>query len=157
MPIDGRAGECACDVAKRLIDPGIPYVVWSVIYTLLAIRRGRHIDFPTFLRLLATGKAWDHLYFIVLIFQFYLLFPPVVEGFAIFELQARFMAGHRGGAYSGRGSTCGINGYLPYPTGRVGRRGSDSTCSPGCLRVSISMSCRIGRGEIGGQLRQCGR
>lgn len=64
---------------KRLIDPGIPYVVWSVIYTLLAIRRGRHIDFPTFLRLLATGKAWDHLYFIVLIFQFYLLFPLLLR------------------------------------------------------------------------------
>lgn len=64
---------------RRLLDLGIPYVVWSIIYTFLAIRRGRQIDAGTFLRLLATGKAWDHLYFIVLIFQFYLLFPLLLR------------------------------------------------------------------------------
>ncbi|MDD4792007.1 MAG: acyltransferase [Firmicutes bacterium] len=64
---------------RRLLDPGIPYVVWSIIYTLLAIRRGRQISACTFLRLLATGKAWDHLYFIVLMFQFYLLFPLMLR------------------------------------------------------------------------------
>jgi len=72
---------------RRLLDLGIPYVVWSVIYTFLAVWRGRQIDARTFLRLLATGKAWDHLYFIVLIFQFYLLFPVMLRALQFLRRQ----------------------------------------------------------------------
>ncbi len=63
---------------RRFLLVGVPYVIWSVVYTGLALittpvpvtaalgRLGRD---------LLTGGAWYHLYFLLVTMQFYLVFP----------------------------------------------------------------------------------
>ena len=60
----------------RLIKIGIPYLIWSIMYSLY----NSHIDlsawsFTFFLKSLLLGQAAPHLYFIVIIMQLYVLFP----------------------------------------------------------------------------------
>lgn len=60
----------------RLIKIGIPYLIWSIMYSLY----NSHIDlsawsFSFCLKSLLLGQAAPHLYFIVIIMQFYVLFP----------------------------------------------------------------------------------
>jgi peptidoglycan/LPS O-acetylase OafA/YrhL len=63
---------------RRFLLVGVPYVVWSVIYTGLGL-----VTAPlppadaaqALLHNLVTGTAWFHLYFLLVSMQFYLLFP----------------------------------------------------------------------------------
>jgi peptidoglycan/LPS O-acetylase OafA/YrhL len=67
---------------RRFLLIGAPYVIWSVIYSGLALitvplpPTGALFGALTQLgRNLLTGTAWYHLYFLVVTMQFYLLFP----------------------------------------------------------------------------------
>lgn len=63
---------------RRLLLVGVPYVVWSAVYTGLGL-----VTAPLppgaaaagLLHALLTGTAWYHLYFLLVSMQFYLLFP----------------------------------------------------------------------------------
>ncbi|HSZ31111.1 MAG TPA: acyltransferase, partial [Pseudonocardiaceae bacterium] len=63
---------------RRFLLVGVPYVIWSVIYSGLALIM---VPLPPTAALtqlgrnLLTGTAWYHLYFLVVTMQFYLLFP----------------------------------------------------------------------------------
>lgn len=63
---------------KRLVKIGIPYVVWSAVYMLY----NNHSDLSALnvrsvLTSILLGRAASHLYFIIIIFQLYLLFPAL--------------------------------------------------------------------------------
>ncbi|MFC5652207.1 acyltransferase [Paenibacillus solisilvae] len=63
---------------KRFQVIAIPYVLWSIFYYVLVIRiEGKTIEesWPSFLKHLLIGSNYPHLYFIIVIVQFYLLFP----------------------------------------------------------------------------------
>jgi peptidoglycan/LPS O-acetylase OafA/YrhL len=61
---------------RRFLLVGVPYVVWTVIYTGL-----QQVPVPvsdpvaTLVRNLLTGTGWFHLYFLLVSLQFYLVFP----------------------------------------------------------------------------------
>ncbi|MEN3268828.1 acyltransferase [Pseudonocardia sp.] len=63
---------------RRFLLVGLPYVVWSVVYTGLGL-----VTAPlpageaatTLLRNVLSGTAWFHLYFLLVSLQFYLVFP----------------------------------------------------------------------------------
>ncbi|WP_152392629.1 acyltransferase [Paenibacillus guangzhouensis] len=59
-------------IKKRLSDILLPYLIWSVIY--YGINHGWY-DLWQFVQLAFTGKASYHLWYVVMIMQFYLLFP----------------------------------------------------------------------------------
>lgn len=63
---------------RRLTKIALPYLLWSLFYY-VSIRLKNHlqITFLGFIKCLFTGSAAFHLYFIVIILQFYLLFPLV--------------------------------------------------------------------------------
>jgi peptidoglycan/LPS O-acetylase OafA/YrhL len=63
---------------RRLLLVGAPYVIWSVIYSALALITTPLQPTAALTQLgrnLLTGTAWYHLYFLVVTMQFYLLFP----------------------------------------------------------------------------------
>lgn len=63
---------------RRFLLVGVPYVVWSVVYTGLSLATAPlpPADAATMLvRNLLTGTAWYHLYFLLVSMQFYLVFP----------------------------------------------------------------------------------
>jgi peptidoglycan/LPS O-acetylase OafA/YrhL len=63
---------------RRFLLVGVPYVVWSVLYTglqLVTAPLPAHQAGIALLRNLATGTAWFHLYFLLVSLQFYLVFP----------------------------------------------------------------------------------
>jgi peptidoglycan/LPS O-acetylase OafA/YrhL len=63
---------------RRFLLVGVPYVIWSVIYTGLALITTPLPPTTALIQLarnLLTGTAWYHLYFLVVTMQFYLLFP----------------------------------------------------------------------------------
>lgn len=63
---------------KRLATITFPYLLWSLFYFLVVIDvEGSSFltQWPNFFRDLLTGGNYTHLYFLVVIFQFYLLFP----------------------------------------------------------------------------------
>ncbi|MEK8126795.1 acyltransferase [Paenibacillus filicis] len=64
---------------KRVRQVLIPYVAWSLFYYLyyqwLFLRPDLKLDWAAFWELLPWADAWYHLYFMVIIVQFYLLFP----------------------------------------------------------------------------------
>jgi peptidoglycan/LPS O-acetylase OafA/YrhL len=65
---------------RRLLVVGVPYVAWSLIYTVLqrVDQSGRWNTFwSDFGRNLAFGQAWYHLYFVLVSLQIYLLFPVI--------------------------------------------------------------------------------
>lgn len=63
--------------ARRLRSVGVPYLIWCAVYVLFRTRvEGTWGQLPErYLRSVVDGTAMYHLYFIVLIFQFYLLYP----------------------------------------------------------------------------------
>jgi len=77
---------------RRFLLVGVPYVVWSVIYTGMALVTAPQApaDAAHFLLInLLTGNAWFHLYFLLVSMQFYLLFP-------VFRWLLRATGGHHG-------------------------------------------------------------
>jgi len=59
-------------IKKRLSDIVLPYLIWSAIY--YGINHGWY-DLWQFVQLAVTGKASYHLWYVVMMMQFYLLFP----------------------------------------------------------------------------------
>lgn len=62
---------------KRFYDIAVPYLLWSVVYGLPQVlhQGGGPAAVIDMLRLFLTGKSSYHLWYIVMILQFYLLFP----------------------------------------------------------------------------------
>lgn len=60
---------------RRFLLVGVPYLVWSVIYTGMQLVTTPQAD-PAYVLLvnILTGTAWFHLYFLLVSMQFYLLF-----------------------------------------------------------------------------------
>lgn len=67
---------------KRLQYIVIPYLIWSIFYYVYypAITPGLGIELDglKFLKQLQWGETWYHLYFMIIILQFYALFPLIV-------------------------------------------------------------------------------
>ena len=66
---------------KRFISTIIPYIIWSFFYyAVLQVSLGQNIfnEINKFLIQLFTGKNYAHLYYIIVIAQFYLLFPVLM-------------------------------------------------------------------------------
>ncbi|HEY2645132.1 MAG TPA: acyltransferase [Galbitalea sp.] len=68
---------------RRFLLVGVPYVVWSSIYFFANLAHTGTTSSPwvvagDFLLDLATGKAWYHLYFLLVTMQVYLLLPVIV-------------------------------------------------------------------------------
>lgn len=58
----------------RLISIGVPYLIWNVIYYLIFAARGIYtIDLVFFTKQIFSGTMVYHFYFVIIIFQFYLL------------------------------------------------------------------------------------
>lgn len=63
---------------KRLTDVIVPYVIWSLIYFTLTPRGWNGFgwqDIPDLGLKLITGKTTSHFWYIIMLIQFYLLFP----------------------------------------------------------------------------------
>ena len=61
---------------RRLTKIGIPYLAWTAVYIIYNNHSDLSaINFRSVLRTVLLGQAAPHLYFIVIIFQFYLVFP----------------------------------------------------------------------------------
>ena len=59
---------------SRLMSIGLPYLVWNLIYYLVFLKRGIYPPSPKFfIEHLIFGTMLYHFYFVVIIFQFYLL------------------------------------------------------------------------------------
>jgi peptidoglycan/LPS O-acetylase OafA/YrhL len=88
---------------RRFLLVGVPYVIWSVIYSGLALITTPVPPTAALIQLarnLLTGTAWYHLYFLVVTMQFYLLFP-------LFLRLLRASAGRRGGHFALLGAGLG--------------------------------------------------
>ena len=59
---------------SRLLSIGVPYVIWNLIYYIVFVLRGIYpVDALFFIKQLLLGTLVYHFYFVVIIFQFYLL------------------------------------------------------------------------------------
>lgn len=72
--------------SRRVQQTLVPYLVWSVFYAVFAFYQGKAgaadlSSWATWRHWLMWGKAWFHLYFLVLALQFYLLFPIALLAF----------------------------------------------------------------------------
>ncbi|MFC5467454.1 acyltransferase [Cohnella suwonensis] len=76
---DGRSGiRWGTFYGKRLLSIVLPYVAWSIFYYLFVsrIKGVSPMDrIPDFFRGLLYGNNYTHLYFIVIMIQFFVLFP----------------------------------------------------------------------------------
>lgn len=82
-------------VRKRVKDIIVPYLVWSLVYVLYfhewgggvwaTVRQLLHVAF--------TGKASYHLWYVVMVFQFYLLFPVFRAGMRTVQKRVRNVRG----------------------------------------------------------------
>ena len=69
-------------IMKRLLVILIPYIIWSclyIVYNMVEIGKTFDISPIAIIRKLITGNAEFHLYFIILIIQFYLIFPFILK------------------------------------------------------------------------------
>lgn len=64
-------------VKRRISDIYIPFVVWSIIHVLIngTVYLGSVTGWTDLGRMLITGKSSTHLWYIIMLFQFYLLYP----------------------------------------------------------------------------------
>jgi peptidoglycan/LPS O-acetylase OafA/YrhL len=77
---------------RRFLLVGVPYLVWSLIYSGIGLAAAPVPFGPAttmVLRNLATGTSWFHLYFLLVSLQFYLVFP-------LFRRLLRATSGHHG-------------------------------------------------------------
>ncbi|ANS76726.1 hypothetical protein AWM70_20845 [Paenibacillus yonginensis] len=76
-----KRGWAAGFYKKRLLYIFVPYAVWSLIYFLMKQREQGNdplAECKTFLIDLLTGNNYEHLYYFVILIQFYVLFPPLL-------------------------------------------------------------------------------
>lgn len=67
-------------IRKRLNSILIPYLVWSIIYLIYRVVINReNIDIFIIVKKIILGSASFHLYFFVLMMQFYLFFPIILK------------------------------------------------------------------------------
>ncbi len=65
---------------RRLSKVLIPYIIWSTIYYIMFVYKGFYsFDVIFYLKNLLLGNHLYHLYFIIIIIQFYLLFPLFIK------------------------------------------------------------------------------
>jgi len=63
-------------ILKRVRKIALPYILWVFIYYIFFIWQGYfHFSVPELIKYLLTGELVAHLYFVVIIIQFYLLMP----------------------------------------------------------------------------------
>lgn len=61
---------------KRVTSTYFPFVFWSVLFYAIYVKAGLYaLDLNVFLLAILRGTATYHLYFVIIIMQFYLLFP----------------------------------------------------------------------------------
>lgn len=61
---------------KRVTSTSFPFVFWSVLFYAIYVKAGLYaLDLNVFLLAILRGTATYHLYFVIIIMQFYLLFP----------------------------------------------------------------------------------
>ncbi|ADW16534.1 acyltransferase 3 [Desulfobulbus propionicus DSM 2032] len=69
-------------IKRRFVKIIIPFIIWSIIYLILRLTTGDiesdEINFINLIKIVITGSAYGHLYFIPSIFQFYLLLPLIL-------------------------------------------------------------------------------
>jgi peptidoglycan/LPS O-acetylase OafA/YrhL len=65
---------------RRFVSVGIPYVCWNVIYFLYQLPKSHYASLPAALNRLAYQMSigYNQLYFLLVIMQFYLMFPLVL-------------------------------------------------------------------------------
>ncbi len=74
---------------NRFIKIGIPYVIWSILYILYNNHADLGaIDLQTILRTILLGQAAPHLYFVVIIFQLYLLVPLLKKFATLYPIKS---------------------------------------------------------------------
>jgi peptidoglycan/LPS O-acetylase OafA/YrhL len=73
----GRTVDVANFYRRRLLTVGVPYLTWTVLYSLLATHEsGQWSSYAhTLVFDAVTGTAWYHLYFLLVSMQIYLLYP----------------------------------------------------------------------------------
>ncbi|MCD1261000.1 acyltransferase [Paenibacillus athensensis] len=89
-----RARDTVEFYKKRIISVVYPYVLFSLFYDLFyQYLNTRTLSFSLvgFLKLLPLGDAGYHLYFMIIIMQFYVLFPLLLSAFKAWPLLARAM------------------------------------------------------------------
>ncbi len=79
---------------KRVMDVILPYVVWSLIYFILAPRNWATFgwqDIPDLALKLVTGKTASHFWYIIMLIQFYVFFPLFLRGirYVVHRYQAK--------------------------------------------------------------------
>ncbi|GIP34495.1 acyltransferase [Paenibacillus sp. J2TS4] len=76
-------------MAKRFKDIVVPYLVWSAVYYAVSWSWNKDVmtEIIEFLRLAVTGKASYHLWYVIMILQFYLFFPVLRR--AVLALQRK--------------------------------------------------------------------
>lgn len=73
---DCSAVSCGKYILSRIVKIYIPYVVATVLYYFFEIYRGYYVfDVNQLISFIVTGNGECHLYFVVIIMQFYLLLP----------------------------------------------------------------------------------
>lgn len=75
---DGNTGTGKSTLGRRFASILVPYLLWSLIYYLVYIRLGYYsFSWTILLEKLILADMIYHLYFVLLICQFYLLFRPI--------------------------------------------------------------------------------
>jgi peptidoglycan/LPS O-acetylase OafA/YrhL len=79
----GQARSWKDFYSRRVQQTLVPYLIWSVVYALFATWHGKVplealASWSDWRHWLLWGKAWPHLYFLVLAIQLYLVFPFVM-------------------------------------------------------------------------------
>lgn len=64
-------------IKRRISDIYLPFVIWSVIHVVIngSVHLGSVAGWTELGQMLITGKASTHLWYIIMLFQFYLLYP----------------------------------------------------------------------------------
>ncbi|MBY9081607.1 acyltransferase [Paenibacillus sp. HN-1] len=140
---------------RRLLFIMIPYLSFSLIYYAVSLAAAgmpvSQASLSSFLMKLATGKAYAHLYYILVIAQFYLLFPFLLAAFRRFPrlkfwgipaglaIQWAFVLGNKYVFHLGsRGSWC-LTYFAYYMLGAV-----LGLCYPAIRRLLLSPDDRTG-------------
>jgi len=78
--VDMKVGGLRRYYWRRFVAVGIPYVCWTLIYFFYPLTAAHHPNLPSALKSLGTilYTGYEQLYFLLVIMQFYLVFPLVL-------------------------------------------------------------------------------